>query len=176
MSIRSVNLTTLFLGKLRRTRLTMLSPVTDNCPIWISGRGRMAVEIISWPIATKELDQRIIPATIPIPGRGTSDRASRPDSIIVAVPGLVLSLLIPSDGSITKSGQVMTVRRHFNRYGENFNHIACQHTCTWENLSFKWNKILINPSSVSASIKFYFHSNYTVIHFITKCQRNTFYI
>ena len=25
------------------------SPVTDNCSSWISGRGRMAVEIFSWP-------------------------------------------------------------------------------------------------------------------------------
>ena len=32
----------------------ILSPVTDNCPSWISGRERMAVEIISWPISTKE--------------------------------------------------------------------------------------------------------------------------
>ena len=34
--------------------LRILSPVTDNCLSWISGRERMAVEIISWPIFTKE--------------------------------------------------------------------------------------------------------------------------
>ena len=32
----------------------MLSPVTDNCPSWINGRERMTVEIVSWPISTKE--------------------------------------------------------------------------------------------------------------------------
>ena len=31
-----------------------LSPVTDNCPSWIGGRERMAIDIISWPISTKE--------------------------------------------------------------------------------------------------------------------------
>ena len=41
----------LFLGKPPR-QFTSLSPVTDNCPSWISGRERMAVEIISWPIST----------------------------------------------------------------------------------------------------------------------------
>ena len=35
----------------------ILSPVTDNCPSWISGRERMAVEIISWPISTKDCRQ-----------------------------------------------------------------------------------------------------------------------
>ena len=32
----------------------ILSPVTGNCPSWISGREKMTVEIISWPISTKE--------------------------------------------------------------------------------------------------------------------------
>ena len=32
----------------------ILSPGTDNWPSWISGRGRMAVENISWSISTKE--------------------------------------------------------------------------------------------------------------------------
>ena len=30
-----------------------LSPETDNCPSWISGRERMTVENISWSISTK---------------------------------------------------------------------------------------------------------------------------
>ena len=61
MSRRSVGLTIFFLGRLRPKRLTnrtylvhILSPVTDNCPSWISGRERMAIEIISWPISMKE--------------------------------------------------------------------------------------------------------------------------
>ena len=29
--------------------MPLLSPVTDNCPSWISGRVRMVVEIFSWP-------------------------------------------------------------------------------------------------------------------------------
>ena len=32
----------------------ILSPETDNCPSWISGRERMTVENISWSISTKE--------------------------------------------------------------------------------------------------------------------------
>ena len=51
---QSVNLATLFLGKPLRqftsTLCTFFSPVTDNCcSSWISGRGRMAVEMFSWP-------------------------------------------------------------------------------------------------------------------------------
>ena len=50
---RSVNLATLFLSKPPRQfyqyLVHILSPVTDNCSSWISGRGRMAVEIFSWP-------------------------------------------------------------------------------------------------------------------------------
>ena len=42
----------------------ILSPVTDNCPSWISGRERTDVEIISWPISTKRMlpDARIEPS------------------------------------------------------------------------------------------------------------------
>ena len=32
----------------------ILSPETDNCPSWISGRERMTVESISWSFSTKE--------------------------------------------------------------------------------------------------------------------------
>ena len=32
----------------------ILSPETDNCPSWISGRERMTVENNSWSISTKE--------------------------------------------------------------------------------------------------------------------------
>ena len=32
----------------------ILSPETDNCPSWISGRERMTVENISWSISAKE--------------------------------------------------------------------------------------------------------------------------
>ena len=32
----------------------ILSPVTDNCPSWISRRERINVENITWPISTKE--------------------------------------------------------------------------------------------------------------------------
>ena len=54
----SVYLTTRLLGRLSPQRLTsivhILSPETDNCPSWISGRERMTVENISWSISTKE--------------------------------------------------------------------------------------------------------------------------
>ena len=53
----SVYLTTCLLGRLTK-RLTsilhILSPKTDNCPFWISGRERMTVENILWSISTKE--------------------------------------------------------------------------------------------------------------------------
>ena len=32
----------------------ILSPETDNCPSWISGRERMTIENISWSISMKE--------------------------------------------------------------------------------------------------------------------------
>ena len=32
----------------------ILSPETDNCPSWMSGRERMTIENISWSISTKE--------------------------------------------------------------------------------------------------------------------------
>ena len=32
----------------------ILSPETDNCPSWISGKERMTLENISWSISTKE--------------------------------------------------------------------------------------------------------------------------
>ena len=32
----------------------IISPETDNCPSWISGRERMTVDNISWSISTKE--------------------------------------------------------------------------------------------------------------------------
>ena len=35
----------------------ILSPETDNCPSWISGRERMTVENISWSISMKECCQ-----------------------------------------------------------------------------------------------------------------------
>ena len=49
---RSVYLTTRLLG--RPSIVHILSPETDNCPSWISGRERMTVENISWSISTKE--------------------------------------------------------------------------------------------------------------------------
>ena len=51
-----------------------LSPVTDNCPIWISGRERMAREMISRPISTKECYARPEDRTL-IPGGQASDWA-----------------------------------------------------------------------------------------------------
>ena len=55
------NLTTLLLGRLSPLWLTsivhILSPGTDNCSSWISGRERMTVENTSWSISTKECCQ-----------------------------------------------------------------------------------------------------------------------
>ena len=59
MSGRSVYLITLFLDRLRPLRgklvfVHILSPETDNCFSWISGRKTMTIENISWSISTKE--------------------------------------------------------------------------------------------------------------------------
>ena len=59
---RSVYLTTRLLGRLSplspiTSIVYILSPETDNCPSWISGRERMTVENISWSISTKECCQ-----------------------------------------------------------------------------------------------------------------------
>ena len=45
MSGRSVKLTALFLGRLNQYFVHILSPVTDNCPSWISGRRNESM----WP-------------------------------------------------------------------------------------------------------------------------------
>ena len=50
MSSRSVNLITLFLGSFSPLSgypvlVYILSPVTENCPFWINGRGRLIVEM-----------------------------------------------------------------------------------------------------------------------------------
>ena len=51
MSERSVDLTTLFLRKppFLQYLVNILSPSTDSYSSWIRGRGRLAVEIFSWP-------------------------------------------------------------------------------------------------------------------------------
>ena len=56
---RSLYLTTRLLGRLSplsglTSIVHILSPETDYCPSWISGRERMTVENISWSISTKE--------------------------------------------------------------------------------------------------------------------------
>ena len=44
-----------FLSSKRFTSIVhILSPETDNCPSWTSGRERMTIENISWSISTKE--------------------------------------------------------------------------------------------------------------------------
>ena len=46
---------TIYLGKLcpHQYFVHTLSPVTDNCPSWISGRGRLTEEMISWSTSAK---------------------------------------------------------------------------------------------------------------------------
>ena len=53
----------------------ILTPETDNCPSWISGRERMTVENISWSISTKECCQPRRGLNPPPPGL-QSDGAS----------------------------------------------------------------------------------------------------
>ena len=53
----------------------ILSPETDNCPSWISGRERMTVENISWSISTKECCRPRRGLNLRPPGR-QSDSAS----------------------------------------------------------------------------------------------------
>ena len=69
--VRSVYLTTRLLGRLSSKRLTsivhILSPETDNCPSWISGRERMTVENISWSISTL-LMHGYTTFNMPVPG------------------------------------------------------------------------------------------------------------
>ena len=71
----------------------ILSPETDNCPSWISGRERMIVENISWSISTKECCR---------PQRGLNPRP----------PGL------QSDGAsnwATEAGQKTDKKDHYRR-------------------------------------------------------------
>ena len=55
--------------------------LANNCPAWISGRERMTVEIISWPISTKECCQ--LWRSNRLPGGRTSDRATAPGRNVV---------------------------------------------------------------------------------------------
>ena len=61
ISSRSIYLTTLFLDKLIRKRITsteqILSQASNNCPFWISGRYIITVEKISWSLSMKECCQ-----------------------------------------------------------------------------------------------------------------------
>ena len=78
---RSVYLTTRLLGRLSPKRLTsivhILSPETDNCPSWISGRERRTIENISWSISTKECCRPRWGLNLRPPGL-QSDEPSRP--------------------------------------------------------------------------------------------------
>ena len=49
----------------------ILSPITDNCPSWISGRERMVVEFFFMTKSPRKnvSDVRIEPATVCLPGR-----------------------------------------------------------------------------------------------------------
>ena len=58
----------------------ILSPETDNCPSWISGRERMTGENISWSISTKECcrpQRGLIPRPPGLQSDGASNWATR---------------------------------------------------------------------------------------------------
>ena len=59
---------------IHRYLVHILSPVSDNCSSWISGRGRMAVEIFSWP----GLHERMCRTWVSNSGPLDSDRATAP--------------------------------------------------------------------------------------------------
>ena len=62
----------------------ILWPVTGNCPSWIRGRDRMAVELFMTNLNERMLpDVRIEPATVCIPGGRASYRATTPDFLIL---------------------------------------------------------------------------------------------
>ena len=93
----SVYLTTRLLGRLSSKRLTsivhILSPETDNCPSWISGRKRMTEENVSWSISTKECCQPQRGLNPWLPGL-QSDSASNWATMKL----LIKSYLYPSTG------------------------------------------------------------------------------
>ena len=81
---RSVNLATLFprqaSNAVYQYLVPFLSPVTDNCPSWISGRVRMVVEMFLWPNLNenKMAGPGLKPATPWFAVRLSSDWLSRP--------------------------------------------------------------------------------------------------
>ena len=66
------------------------SPVTDICPSWISGRERMPVEIISWPISTKQCCQSW--------GSNPRTSAYQADADPTELPRPVYSILLTQSG------------------------------------------------------------------------------
>ena len=58
----------------------ILSPETDNCPSWISGRERMTVENISWSISTKECRRGLNPRPPGLQSDSTSNWATEAGS------------------------------------------------------------------------------------------------
>ena len=80
--------------------MQILSPETDNCPSWISGRERMTVENISWSISTKECcrpRRGLNPRPPGFQSDGASNWATKAGSLICTPIHTELSREMPSD-------------------------------------------------------------------------------
>ena len=75
----------------------ILSPETDNCPSWISGRERMTVENISWSISTKECCR---------PRRGLNPRPPGLLTLYIFHPKLLCLFIISSGLGYQKCWQL----------------------------------------------------------------------
>ena len=86
----------------------ILSPETDNCPSWISGRERMTIENISWSISRKECCRPRRGSNPRPPGLQSDAHPTEPPRLALPCPSLsslllsLLSLFSLSLGDNTK--------------------------------------------------------------------------
>ena len=65
--------------------LCTLSPVTDNCPSWISGRERMTVENILWSISMEECCQTLLGSNLPLPDHQSDVHLTEPSASLFTI-------------------------------------------------------------------------------------------
>ena len=90
----------------------ILSPETDDCPSWISGRGRMTVENISWSISTKECCRPWLGLNPQPPGLqsdGASNWATKAGLYTVCHPTKYCKKQLPNKQSLGQQSMELSV-------------------------------------------------------------------
>ena len=100
----------------------ILSPETDNCPSWISGRERVTVENISWSITTKECcrpRRGLNPRPPGLQSDGASNWATEAGSSYLDLYCFQMCVFVCREEKVKMSECLGYIRsRHFNRRAE----------------------------------------------------------